>query len=192
MLPAGDKHFSVEIIWRKRSNCPKHAFPSFFPPFRDVGTRRPGLDFELPVAVPVRFFSIGGEKIGPARTHIPRHVLNENRDAIGLWVNQTKNILIAGLYQSFFGELLIAAEIAQHIGQICRADLFSSHESPFKLIELSLIRCAMRSERSSRDDCSGWVCDWITASAWNASRNHASRDGGNHDGCNEREYTDQG
>jgi hypothetical protein len=70
-----------------------------------------GLDDELAIPVAVGFFAIRSEEIGPARAHVPRHVLHDESDAVGFRIEDGKDLLLLDLTQSLVSQPLQLSQL---------------------------------------------------------------------------------
>src|SRR5215467_1762886 len=133
VLPAGNEHGSAKILWLEGIYSIEHAAPSFVPPLHDIRASSARIDLELPITMPAGLFSIGGKKICPAGSHIPRHVLYKDCNAVRIRINETKNIIIADLRKRLFCKFLVAAKVAHCISQIGSANIFLRHRTSSRL-----------------------------------------------------------
>src|SRR5690242_6838009 len=65
--------FGLKSVDRPQDDC-----PAFFPPLHDLGACGRRSQFKLRVSETIRLLAIAGEKVGKARAHIPREMLNQN------------------------------------------------------------------------------------------------------------------
>src|SRR6266852_4196767 len=79
--------------------------------------------FKFRVAVAVRLLAIGGEKIGPTRTHIPRRVFHDDGDGIGFWVKGRKKPLVGTLGYRPFPQFLVVTKNFNGIFQVRGGEL---------------------------------------------------------------------
>src|SRR5262249_15359833 len=82
VLFAADIHLLLQIIDLQRVERVKHALPATFPKSAYVVFRRFGDDNKFIVAVAIRFLTVSGEEIGPARDRITGYVLHDHGDAV--------------------------------------------------------------------------------------------------------------
>src|SRR5579883_2381431 len=95
--------------WLERT---KKAVPTFLPDLHQLLARR-GRLHELRIAIAVGFFAIAGEEIRKTGSHIPSHVLYDNRDRIHLVVQDAHQLVVPDLLDGSLGELSILAENGQ-------------------------------------------------------------------------------
>src|SRR6516164_11033264 len=62
-----DANGLAKILWRKRGDGQKHMVPSVLPHRHDLLVGVFSAGHELVVAIPARFFPVGGEEVGPTR-----------------------------------------------------------------------------------------------------------------------------
>jgi hypothetical protein len=114
-----------EVGVGERLQRAKEANPAGFP----HGQQRSacgGRLFEFGVAIAVGLFAVGGQEIGPARAHVAGHVLDDDRDGIGLDVDGSKEVLIGDLGDGAIGQLLVISEEGQGVFEI-RGGEFERH-----------------------------------------------------------------
>jgi len=87
VLAPGDVHLAREVLWLERSDGVEDALPSFFPPSHYIGASGTRSNLEFPIAVTIWLFTIGGQEIGPAGTHVSCHVLYQHGYAVGFGVD---------------------------------------------------------------------------------------------------------
>lgn len=112
VLTAGDEDLAAEIGGRKRSDRTEDALPATLPPLHNVGSRSAGGDLELLIAMTVRFLAICGEEVRPAGAHVSGHMFYKHGNAVGVGINETKNVCVAGLGERLLGKFLVAAVVA--------------------------------------------------------------------------------
>src|SRR6266403_1643144 len=71
--------------------------------------------FEFSVAVAVGFLAVAGQKIFPARTHVPGHMFRDDSDAIGFFVKRGEKSFVGTLRKRAFDEFLV---IAKQLGRV--------------------------------------------------------------------------
>src|SRR5579884_1223274 len=67
----------------------------------------------------VRLFAVGGQEIGPARTHVAGHMLHDDCDAVVFRVELAKQFAIRDLGKRLLGHALVAAKAAAGFLEIC-------------------------------------------------------------------------
>jgi len=65
----------------------EEKLPAALPEFHQFSSSLRRL-FEFSVAVAVRLFAVGRQKIFPARTHVAGHVFHDDGDAVGFFVER--------------------------------------------------------------------------------------------------------
>src|SRR5215472_14098086 len=76
VLTASDVHFADQVLGLERRNGIEDILPTGLPPLHDLSPSRARVNLEFAVTMAVRLFPVGSEKIGPARTHVSRQVLD--------------------------------------------------------------------------------------------------------------------
>src|ERR1700733_4539209 len=111
--------YGVHYVFRREGvDCGKDAIPSFFPQFHHVGSGGRAGPFEFLVAETIGLFAVCGEEIGETRTHVARHVLDEDGNRVGLRVDGDEEIFIFQLRHCRFRQALIAAHLAASFFEI--------------------------------------------------------------------------
>jgi len=111
-----------QIRVRKRLQRIEKIFPTAFPHLHHLRAclrRR----FKFRVAVPVRFFPVRGQKIPPARPHIPRHMFHDDRDGIRLRIQHHKQPFVRTLRHSTVPQPFVLPENARRVLQVRRCEL---------------------------------------------------------------------
>ena len=78
---------------------------------------------EFGVAVAVGFLAVGGEEVGPAGAHVACHVLHDDRDGVGFFIDGDEELLVGDLLHGAFGELLVVAEYCEGVLEVRRGEL---------------------------------------------------------------------
>src|SRR5262249_17742365 len=77
---------------------------------------------KLLIAVAIRLLTISSKKILPPRPQVPGHVLDDERDAVGLRIRKMEEVPICKLDQSAISHTLVAAKGAKSFLKIVGGD----------------------------------------------------------------------
>src|SRR3954469_23361801 len=111
-----------EISRRQCSHGVEQTLPAIFPLRCKRRACVRGTGFEFSVAIPIRLLPVAGQKIGPPRSHVARHVLHDHREAVCLGVQDGKEMLVRGLRQSLVGLTFQLAQLPKRIVEIMLLD----------------------------------------------------------------------
>ena len=104
-----NRHPTTQVRVRERLQRVEDVFPAPLPQFQKRGARRWRV-FKFRVAVAIRLLAIGGQKIRPARTHVPGHMFYDKGDGVRFCVKLGEQAFIGTLRHSPFAELLVIME----------------------------------------------------------------------------------
>src|ERR1051325_123273 len=96
--------------------------PAALPERDQIVSRRIPRKHELHIAVTVWLLSVAVQKIRPARDHITGHVLDDDADAIGLFIKRREKLFVIHLRESFLGQPLIIAKSRKRIIEIVSSE----------------------------------------------------------------------
>ncbi len=106
-----------------------------------------GCDDKLNITMAVRFLPVRCQKIRPARKHVADHVLDDDGNTVGFFVEGRKNSSSADLPERAFGQFPVATESQDGIFQIMFGKR-SFHKSVFAAFSDSRTVAATRSLES--------------------------------------------
>jgi len=112
-----DKDFAAEVGVGERGQGVEEMSPAGFPLGEELVACCGG-GFEFGVAVAVGLFAVGGEKIGPAGTHVAVEVFDDDGDGIGFCVEGGGERFIGGLSDRALAEVFVIAENAGGVGDV--------------------------------------------------------------------------
>ncbi len=96
----------------------ERARPTFLPIREHVVSRRARQHFKFHVAIEFRLLAVGGQKVGPARDHVPGHVLHVDGDAVRFFIERLEEIFVADLGEGAFSEFLVIAKSFDRVVEI--------------------------------------------------------------------------
>jgi len=114
---ATDGDGAAEIGVGKRLDGGEDTVPACFP-FCEKRFARGGRIDEFAVAVARGLFTVGGEEIGKSGAHVADHVLDDDGDGVGLWIEDREELFVADLLHGALGELLVVAEERERVGDV--------------------------------------------------------------------------
>src|SRR6266498_2456422 len=115
---APDPYGPAEVLGREGLDRREEKAPSLVPALFEAFARVAGLDDEFRIPVPLLLLPVARQKIGPARPHVARQVLDDERDAVGLLVERGKKVSRPRLREGFIGHLLQASQLADSLLEI--------------------------------------------------------------------------
>src|SRR5713226_8260268 len=118
-----------EIVWLQRSNSIKNPLPTMLPISEQVGSRGARQHLKFHVAVAFGLFAVGRQKVGPARDHIPGHVLYVNGDAVRFFIECAEEVFVADLPKRPFRECFVIAKSFDRVGEIILSRCLFGHGS---------------------------------------------------------------
>src|SRR6185503_4865170 len=77
--------------------------------------------------IPIRLFSIGGEKVSPTRQHVAGHVFHDDANAVRLFVERDEVFFVLQLRQSFVGQFLVSTKARERVIEIMLSKRGLSH-----------------------------------------------------------------
>src|SRR5262245_30818407 len=92
-----DGHCPAEIIRPEGRDGLEQKLPAGFPPGEDRGARIGLAALELRIAIAIRFLTVACEEIRPSRSHVAGHMLDDERNAVRVWVDDRKELAIVDL-----------------------------------------------------------------------------------------------
>ena len=93
----------------------EEEIPSRVPARDDRLARVAGLALELAVAIAIGLFAVAREEVGPSRAHVAGDVLDDERNAVGVGVEQREELRIVDLRHRLVGLRLQLAQLEQAI-----------------------------------------------------------------------------
>jgi hypothetical protein len=115
LAPDGDSPAQIGI--RQRRQRRKQTAPALFPHLYQSLPRRRGTH-EFLVSIALRILSVGGEKIGPARSHIAGQMPGDLRHRIHLPIQHRAKLFVRSLRHRAFRQLLVVPEQRQRVFDI--------------------------------------------------------------------------
>lgn len=116
--PDEDRHPQILLVEGRQGL--EQAAPPLLPEVQEHLPGGAGGHLELGIAVAAGLFAVGMEEVGPPRAHVARHVLDEDRQAVGLGVEGREEVLVAHLGQGPVAEILERAELIDNVCQVER------------------------------------------------------------------------
>src|SRR5215471_475966 len=118
--PYGDGAWEIHVC--ERFDSTEETGPAALPLLQESRAGG-GRIHEFAVAVAIGLFTVRGQKVGPTRTHVARHVLHDNCDRVGLIVEHGEELLVGYLLHRALGEPLVIVKDAERIFNIRSGEL---------------------------------------------------------------------
>src|SRR5205823_11968332 len=112
---AADLNGPSEILGRERLDRGEGGRPARLPPRKHVGARRPRRQLEFRIAAAIRLLAVSREEIGEARSQVAGDVLDDDRDAVGVRIDERVKVGVGYLRERALAERLVVAEDARRV-----------------------------------------------------------------------------
>jgi hypothetical protein len=114
-----NQHLAADVAFHERFEGVENIFPASAPHGHEfiAGLRSV---FELGVAIAVRLFAVGGEKIAPARAHVADHMFDDHGDGVGLRIERDEQMFVGTLLHGTLGESFVLAEDGERVLNVGR------------------------------------------------------------------------
>src|ERR1700687_1881450 len=109
MRLAANRNRAVHVGLTERFDRGEQLIPALLPKFHESSARSWRV-FELAITIPIRLLAIASEKIHPTRPHVAGHMLDDDRDGVGLSVQHRQKLLIGHLFHGALREFLVVAK----------------------------------------------------------------------------------
>src|SRR5258707_1000380 len=116
MLLAADGHGAGEVGIGQRLEGAEQYAPALLPQPHEFGARLRRID-KLAIAIAGDAFAVGVGEPGPAGAHVPGHMLDDDRDGVGLGIDGRQQLLVGDLRDRALRQTLVGAKTLQRIAR---------------------------------------------------------------------------
>ena len=110
VLFAANQNLLSQILGAQGLKRAKKALPTAVPVIKYRVLAGFGINHKLYIAIAAGLFTVGGQKIGPAREHVAGHVLHDDGNAVAFLVERDEELVFVELFQRLLGKLLVGAQ----------------------------------------------------------------------------------
>ena len=121
---AANEGLACEVGIGERIERGKHAGPPCVPHLHQLSPGC-GRRFELAVAIAIRFLAVGFGKAGPARAHVPRHMLHDLRDRVHLRIERGSQVGVGDLRDCSLAQPPVMGKERAHVVEVAGCELES-------------------------------------------------------------------
>jgi len=118
MLFAANQNLFSQVFSAQRLERVKDALPTAVPVIEHRVLSGFWIDDKFHVAVAAGLFTVGSQKVGPAREHVAGHVLHDDSNAVALLVERDEKLIVVELLQGLLGKLLVGSQTRDGVFKI--------------------------------------------------------------------------